>query len=99
MGSRLDPEAGHHEIRHTLISKLEGAIIVAIGLHPMSCQSLSYILEIPYSPCLIVLCNGRASAPKPLFSTRELNQFESTPMPGELAAEPRPSPVSTKTTI
>ena len=47
---------------------------------------LRYTLDIPDPPCLIGLYNGPGSTPKPLFSTKQLNRFESTEIPGELVA-------------
>ena len=47
---------------------------------------LRYTLDIPDPPCLIGLYNGPGSTPKPLFSTMQLNRFESTEIPGELVA-------------
>ena len=36
------------------------------------------------SALLIELCHRPGSTPKPLFSTKQLNRFESTEMPGKL---------------
>ena len=38
------------------------------------------------SALLIELCHRPGSTPKPLFSTKQLNRFESTEIPGKLVA-------------
>jgi len=47
------------------------------------------------SALLIELCHRPGSTPKPLFSTKQLNRFESTETPGKLVAgrlDPTPTP-------
>ena len=60
---------------------------------------LRYTLDIPDSPCLIGLYNGPGSTPKPLFSTKQLNRFESTETSGKLVAGRLDSPPSPNTHI
>jgi len=64
--------------------------------HPASSpRTMRDTLIYTVSALLIELCHRPGSTPKPLFSTKQLNRFESTEIPGKLVAgrlDPAPSP-------
>ena len=55
--------------------------------HPASSpRTMRDTLIYTVSALLIELCHRPGSTPKPLFSTKQLNRFESTEIPGKLVA-------------